>query len=248
MNGNSGPRDDDVRNGDGGRDDDHDADELRLEPLKTPAWRDDEAEAAEDVGEVDDLSGHDDENGEDAADESHPLDDWEPIVSETVPPLQFNIATILAITAAVACLFAIERFFSPGGKIGLDGVLLGLISPIVVCYFVAADRRVAVNMLIVLYFAAFFCRMVGWSTIHSVNFLVAVALMVYTSAVQFGAAFRIDLHSPLLGIPIIVLLGMLLFWGQFGQFGSLDPFSALLTMGTGLFFVVPVVFRLIGLG
>lgn len=211
---------------------------LEVAPEELPRLQDVEAALPAEILSDGDSQGDDESDGQ--------FDDWTPYVSETETPLEYNIPTILVITTAAALLFAIERLIA-GGEISVGAMLTNALTPIVITYFVSLDRRMAVNMLIALYLGALLCRVTGWTSLHSFSFLFGIVMLVYTGAVRFGSAVRIDLHYPLLGIPIVLVFMGSVMYGQFGEFGSFNLFTLVFAVTAVLSFMIAVIYRLMGL-
>ncbi len=169
---------------------------------------------------------------------------------EEANPPQFTIATMLMLTFVVAFLFAVERLIAGDSDLELNAIVLGIVCPPVIAYFLATGRHLAISMMLAIYVTAFLCRMIGWSAPDAITILSSVVLLFYTFAASGGAAVRFDLQMPLLGIPILIGLGTLVWWAfsePGREEGERNFFVLLIGAGAGLRFSLGVVHRMFGL-
>ena len=82
-------------------------------------------------------------------------------------------------------------------------------------------RQFALFMLIPAVVGVVISLLIGWEPWHAAAFTVALATLPYSVSVWMGAEPPIRLEAPLVGVPIVVILGLMLWWGHFGA-----PFAA----------------------
>ncbi len=87
---------------------------------------------------------------------------------------------------------------------------------------------------------------IGWEFWHGTAFTTGVVALFYSVSVWMGAEPWLRLEAPIIGLPIILSLGAILWWAHFGL-NEVRPVTLMIQIVTPAPFVALVVFGLLGL-
>ena len=109
-------------------------------------------------------------------------------------------------------------------------------------------RQFALFMLIPAVVGVTISLLIGWEPWHAAAFTVALVTLPYSVTVWMGAEPLVRLEAPLIGLPIVIMLGMMLWWGHFAApFAATRPVTLMIQVLTSAPFVALTAFALVRL-
>ena len=70
--------------------------------------------------------------------------------------------------------------------------------------------------------------LIGWHLWHGIAFTAALVTLVYATSVWIGAEPWFRLESPIIGLPILFVLGLVIGWAHFGSWNCARPITLMM--------------------
>jgi hypothetical protein len=160
---------------------------------------------------------------------------------------QFSIRSAFLFTTTSAVAFASGRAFGVEFFLAIVCLAASGIGLACVCFVIAKSRQLPAAMILGVFSGAVVSELIGWSLPHAIVFVFGVAFMIYFLAIWFGADVAIQLDSPVLGIPLVLLFFFLVWAAHLSPGAQARPITMTMSALLAAPFVASTVFKTIGL-